>query len=198
MSTETFDQVLNFEDSQQSEADKKLAVLFFTSPVKNEPKSIEAGRPIFDEIDMVKIITPGSRDNFVGDATPDYQQRFPTQWGRYKAGKVQLDSGSPLSVLPWMGVAQIAEFEAVGCRTVEQLVGMADALSQKFMGHHQIKARAQQYLDAAKETAPLLKMQAELTKRDDEMATLRAQLQAQGAALADMQAKAAVNVARKG
>ena len=38
----------------------------------------------------------------------------------------------------------------------------------------------------------------ELTKRDDEMATLRAQLQAQGAALADMQAKAAVNVARKG
>jgi hypothetical protein len=178
MSTETLDFAMNFEDAQQSEADKKLLVLFYRSTVRNEPKSIDAGRPIFDEIDLVKIITPGSRDSFVGDATFEYQQRFPQQWARYKAGKEQLSSGTPLSQLPWLQLSQVEEFKAVGCHTIEQLVGMADAVSQKFMGHHQLKARAQAYLDAAKGVAPTLQLQAELEKRDEEIATLKTQMAA--------------------
>jgi len=178
MSTETFDAVMNFEDGQQSEADKRLLVLFYRATVKNEPKSIEAGRPIFDEIDLVKIITPGSRDSFVGDATLEYQQRFAPQWARYKAGREQTSSGTPLNQLPWMSIAQVEEFKAVGCHTIEQLVGMSDAVSQKFMGHHDLKRRAQLYLDAAKDAAPTLKMQAELEKRDEEIKTLQTQVAA--------------------
>jgi len=173
MSTDTIDYVMNFEDNQQSEADKKLLVIFYKDVVKNELKSTEAGRPIFDEIDLIKIITPGSRDSFVGDASPHYQERFPQQWARYKAGRSQEMSGTPLNQLPWLGVGQIAEFNGVGCHTVEQLVGMPDSVSQKFMGHHAIKQRAQAYLEAAKAEAPLLKMQEELKKRDDEISELR-------------------------
>jgi hypothetical protein len=77
-----------------------------------------------------------------------------------------------------MTVGQVAEFAAVGCKTVEQLVGMPDNLSQKFMGHHQIKQRAQVYLDAAKEAAPALKLQAELEKRDQQIAELKATVDA--------------------
>lgn len=178
MSTDTLDFALNFEDSQQAEADKKLLVLFFRDTVKNESKSIEAGRPIFDEIDLVKIITPGSRDSFIGDATPEYQARFAGQWARYKAGKDQMTSGTPLSQLPWMTSAQVAEFNAVGCQTVEQLVGMPDALSQKFMGHHQIKQKAQAYLDTAAGMAPTMKLQAELEKRDEMITQLQSQVDA--------------------
>lgn len=167
MSTDTLDFTMNFEDAQQTEADRKLLVVFYRDTIKNEQKSIDAGRPIFDEIDLVKIITPGSRDSFVGDATPDYQARFSSQWARYKAGREQLSSsGTPLNQLPWISIGQIAEFNAVGCHTVEQLVGMADSLSQKFMGHLQLKQRAQAYLDAAKDAAPTLRLQAELEKRD--------------------------------
>lgn len=178
MSTETADFAMNFEDAQQSEADKRLLVLFYRSTLKNEPKSIAAGRPIFDEIDLVKIITPGSRDSFVGDATPEYQARFATQWARYKAGQEQTTSGTPLSMLPWLSMSQVDEFKAVGCHTVEQLVGMPDSVSQKFMGHFQIKQRAQVYLDAASNAAPTLKMQAELEKRDEQIAELQAQVAA--------------------
>lgn len=181
MSTE-IDFAMNFEDGQQSEADKRLLVVFYRSTVKNEPKSIEAGRPVFDEIDLIKIITPGSRDSFVGDATPDYQMRFAQQWNRYKAGKEQTASGTPLSMLPWLAVNQIEEFKAVGCHTIEQLVGMPDSISQKFMGHHQIKQRAQVYLDAAAGLAPTLKLQAELEKRDEQIATLQTQMTAMLAA----------------
>jgi hypothetical protein len=175
MSTDVLDFAMNFEAAEQDEADKKLLVLFYRDTVKNEPKSIDAGRPIFDEIDLVKIITPGSRDSFVGDATEQYQQRFPRQWARYKAGRDQnAGSGTPLNMLPWMSIGQLAEFAAVGCHTVEQLVGMPDAVSQKFMGHLQIKQRAQQYLDAAKESAPRLRLQAEVEKRDEENKQLTA------------------------
>lgn len=173
MPTPEIDFAMNFEANEQSDADKKLLVMFYKGTEKNEVKSVEAGRPIFDEFDLVKIMTPGSKDTYTGDASPDYQQRFPTQWARYKAGQSQEMSGTPLSILPWIGVGQLAEFNAVGCHTVEQLAGMSDALSQKFMGHHAIKQRAQQYLDAAKGNAPLLKMEAELQKRDDQIAELK-------------------------
>ncbi len=164
---------MNFEAAEQNDADKKLLVAFFKDTIKNETKSIEAGRPIFDEIDLIKIITPGSRDSFVGDATPEYQQRFLQQWTRYKAGRDQeIGNGTPLQMLPWITVSQLAEFRAVGVYTVEHLVGMADAISQKFMGHHQLKQRAQAYLDAAKESAPTVRLQAELEKRDEKIAAM--------------------------
>lgn len=174
---ETLDFAMNFEENQQSEADKKLMVVFYKDVVKNELKSTEAGRPIFDEVDLVKIITPGSRDTFVGDATEAYQQRFPQQWARFKTGKEQKMAGTPLSQLPWLSLAQIAEFQALGCYTVEQLVGMPDNVSHRFMGYHAIKQRAQTYLDAAKEAAPSLKLQAELQKRDDEIKELRGMIE---------------------
>jgi len=177
--SEVLDFNMNFETNQQSDADKSLVVLFYREPIKNEIKSIDAGRPIFDEIDLVKIITPGSRDTFVGDATYEYQQRFPTQWARYKQGRDQsAGSGTPLNQLPWLSISQIAEFNAVGCYTIEQLVGMADSLSQKFMGHHAIKQKALAYIDAAKNAAPMLKLQSELEKRDAQIKELQEQMAA--------------------
>lgn len=173
---------MNFEDNQQTEADKRLYVQFFKLPIQDHAKSLEAGRPVFVEFDMVKIYTPGSRDNFVGDATPDYQRRFPTQWAAYKNGQNQSISGTPLNQLVWLTEAQIAEFKAVGCHTVEQLVGMPDSLSQKFMGHHAIKQRAQAYLDAAAGAAPLLQLQAELAERDSKIAELAKMVEALQAA----------------
>lgn len=168
METEALDFTMNFEPNQQSEADKKLMVVFFRGTVKNEAKSIAEGRPIFDEIDLVKVLTPGSRDTFVGDATPDYQSRFPSQWARYQNGLEQRGAGgTPLNQLAWLGVGQIAEFNALNIYTVEQLAGMADSISQKFMGHLQIKQRAQTYLDAASSAAPMMKLEAELQSRDD-------------------------------
>jgi len=173
--SDDLDFVMNFEDAQQSDADKKLLAMFYTDVVKNEAKSIDAGRPIFDNITLIRIITPGSRDTFVGDATPEYQARFPQQWARFKANRDQSeDSGTPLNMLPWLQQNQVAEFKALGCHTVEQLVGMSDAVSQKFMGHLQIKQRAQEFLDLAKEKAPGLRLKAELEKRDAEIAELKA------------------------
>lgn len=180
MSTGTIDYNMDFQDNQQAEADKRLLVHFFKDAVQNNFKTKEAGRPIFDEFDFVKVMAPGSRDTVVTRVADgsDYARRFPTQWAQYKARQEQSLTGTPLSQVPWLTVGQIAEFNAVNCRTVEQLVGMPDNLSQKFMGHFQIKQRAQVYLDAAKSAAPALKLQAELEKRDMEIAELRGMIEA--------------------
>ena len=172
---ETLDHAMNFEASQQAEADKRLFVEFFKQAVQNGFKSTQAGRPIFDEHDFVRVITPGSRDTVIARVADgsNYALRFPAQWARYKLNQDQNVTGTPLAQIPWMTVGLIAELNAVGCRTVEQLVGMPDNLSQKFMGHHQLKQKAQVFLNAAKEAAPLLKMQEELGKRDQEIKELR-------------------------
>lgn len=178
MSTDTLDFAMNFEDNQQAEADKKLLVVFFKEPLKNESKSAEAGRPIFDEVDMIRIMFPGQRDTIVAMADDAYKQRFAMQWARYQQGQDQNVSGTPLSQLGWMSMAQIAEFKALNCHTVEQLVGMPDAVAQRFMGYHAIKQRAQAYLDIAKGLAPLTAMEEKLRMRDDLIAELQEQVKA--------------------
>jgi hypothetical protein len=176
MSTDTIDFQMNFEDAQQAEADKKLFVVFYREAIKNETKSVEAGRPIFDEVDLIKIMFPGQRDTVVARVNEHYKYRFAAQWDRYSRGMDQGSSGTPLSQLGWMSMAQIAEYKALNCHTIEQLVGMPDAVAQRFMGYHGIKQRAQQYLDMAKGLAPLTAMEEQLQKRDAQIAELEAKV----------------------
>ena len=107
-----------------------------------------------------------------------YRRRFAKQYANFKAGREAAESGTPLSALVWLTPSQIMELNSLNCRTVEQLAGMSDQLSQKFMGHHAMKQRAQAYLEFAKDAAPMLKLQAELEKRDDQIATMQKQIEA--------------------
>ena len=172
---------LDFDESRQYQGDEKLAVIFYQRAIKNEFKSTEAGRPIFDELDYIKILTPGSRDTFESEASLEYQNRFATQWAKYKSNQEQTVSGTPLSEVPWLTMAQVLELKGVNINSVEALAGIADSMAQKFMGINELKRRAQTYLDAAHDAAPLLKMQEELRKRDEQIAELRQMIEAQAA-----------------
>lgn len=183
MATQEIDFTMNFEDSQQSEADKRLLVVFFSEPVQNQFKSMEAGRPIFDDIDMIRIHTPGSRDTTVGIAHQGYQQRFPRQWAQYKQNVEQTGSGTPLSAVPWLTRARVAELAVFNIKTVEQLAAMPDSAAQRFMDHHALKQQAAAFLEAAKGAAPMLKMQAELAARDEQIAELKAAVSAMQASI---------------
>jgi len=173
MSTQEIDFAMNFEEAQQAESDKKLFVVFFREAVHNEFKSIEAGRPIFEDKDMIRIHTPGSRDTTVGEAHYGYQQRFPRQWAQYKQNLEQTTSGTPLSAVPWLTVGQVAELSVFNVKSVEQLASMPDSIANKFMNHQALKQQAAHYLEAAAGAAPLLKLQAELSKRDAQIAELQ-------------------------
>jgi hypothetical protein len=106
-----------------------------------------------------------------------YKQRFAKQWAQYSKGMAQTVSGTPLSQVPWLTVGQVAEMKAVNIHSVEQLAGMPDNISQRFMNHHALKQQAQAFLDQASGNAPLLKMQSELEQRDAQIAQLMAAVQ---------------------
>ena len=178
MSTATLDFDMNFQDDQQSDADRKLFVVFFTEAVQNEGRSLEEGRPIFDDTDMIRIMYPGQRDTTVGKAHAGYQERFPKQWAQYKNRREQTVSGTPLGAVTWLTKSQVAELGFLNIHSVEQLAGMPDNVAMRLMNHHALKAQAQSYLDAAAGSAPLLKMQAELAKRDETIAELTVKVDA--------------------
>lgn len=165
-----------YDNDSRYKDDDKLVAFFHIESVQNKYKSTEAGRPIFDDVTHITIITPGSRDTFIGKATDEYKRRFPRQWAQFEAKERVEESGTPLSAVSWLTRSQIAEFNAVEIRTVEQLVNVPDGLGQKFMGIKQIQSRAKSFLDAAAGVAVEEKLKTELAKRDEEIETLKAQV----------------------
>ena len=180
---------MNFEAHQQDDADKRLFVVFFREAVINEFRTEQEGRPIYDDIDMIRIHSPGSRDTCVSPVHPGYMQRFPRQWAQYKSGVDQTVSGTPLSQVPWLTPARVAECKAMNIATVEQLAGMPDNIAVRFMDHHALKQQATAYLEAAKGQEPLRLMKAELVARDDQLAEMRSMLTAMQSTIAELTAQ---------
>ena len=176
MTTPVFDGVV-YDHNNQFELDNRLFVQFFVEAVQNNYKSEQAGRPIFDEVEMIRIMTPGARDVFVGKVNISYQQRFPKQYAAFKAGKEQPMEGTPLEEVPFLSVAQVAELKAINVKTLEQLANMSDANAQQVMGNFGLRQKAQNFLAVAKENAPVTQMQAELEKRDAEILALKQQME---------------------
>ena len=175
MTTPVFDGVV-YDHNNQYELDSRLYVQFFVEAVQNNFKSEQQGRPIFDEVEMVRVMTPGARDVMVGKATYQYQARFPKQYAAFKAGKEQPLEGTPLEEVPFLSVGQVAELKAINVKTLEQLANMSDANAQQIMGNFGLRQKAQNFLAVAKDNAPFTQMEAELAKRDAEIATLKDQI----------------------
>ena len=157
--------------------DDTLHVRFSGKAVPDEKATLEAGSPKFRDVDWITIIVPGSRDDVQRPVREHDKSRFPRQWAAYAQGKNQDASvGTPLSMWPAVTRSQAEELGYFGAKTVEQLAGMADSNLQKFMGGTALRQRARDFLAAAKGEAPMAEMRAELTKRDEELAILKAQV----------------------
>ena len=177
-----------YEDGRQYADDEKLLVRFETRAVQNEFKSKEAGRPIFEDADYIQIIIPGSREISTFPMDEHYLRRFRKRYEDWKnsADKVKIE-GTMLSELTWMTKSQIAELNYSNVYTVEQLANLPDVLARSFMGAQQLKERAKNYLQKAADQAPMLKLQSELEKRDQEIEGLKGQLANALEAIKDLQ-----------
>lgn len=165
--------------------DANLAVRFYVQAIENLDKSKAEGRPIFDEVEMIRIAVPGQIDRVERPVWDGDKKRFPVHYAHFKSGAEAAETGTPLSVWTAIKVTQVAELAARGVRTVEQLAGMADVDAQKFMGMHALREAAKDFLEAAKGSAHLTQMRAELESRD---AALAAQKSAHDAELAALKA----------
>jgi hypothetical protein len=170
----------------------RVFVQFGLHPRKNEDKSREEGRPIFEDVEYVKIMVPGDLSNIVHRPVQERdRRRFATQYRAFKSGEEQRVEGTPLKEWPAISRGQVEELAHFNVRTVEQLAGLADGLIKNIGPIQAIKQKAIDWIAQAKGGAPLDKMRSELAEKDAENALLRKQLEEQVA-----MTKAAAEVSR--
>src|SRR4051812_45528342 len=110
--------------SRPNAGDEQLFVVFYMGIVKNEQRTVDEGRPIFDDVECVRIIVPGDRNNINDRPASDVdKRRFAKQYAMFKQGVKEEDqvSGTRLTDWPFLTRAQCEELKYLGLRTVEHL-----------------------------------------------------------------------------
>ena len=137
------------ENSPRYAMDNRLHVQFYSRPVLMHRLSEENGRPIYQDVDHVRILVPGDKLSIIDRvASTDDHSRFAAHWEKYKAGKGEEIIGTRLEAVPWMTRSKVEEYKFFNLHTVEQLAHASDSVGQKFPSFHSDKQKAIQFLDA--------------------------------------------------
>ena len=167
----------HFDPRNPYAGDEKTPIQFYMGVLQNDAKTLESGRPIFDDVECIKIYN--SKDNIIDRPVRDTdQRRWPRQYAAWKATgeSVPGASGTRLEHWPMLSKGQAEELKYFKVFTVEQLAEMPDSTGQHIMGMQKLKVLAKAHMEVAKGEAPLLKMQAELEERDSKIAALEDQV----------------------
>lgn len=166
------------EDFAVKGSDEQLLVKFDVRSKQDVSASQEAGRPIFRDVEYIDIRVPGSPDNVCRPVTLRDKERFPRHYAAFKnrlEGGEQVE-GTPLMEWPQITRSQAEELAFFGIKTVEQLANVSDANGQGLMGFHGMKRRANEWLKAAAQGVQVSELQAELKKRDEQIAEMQRKL----------------------
>lgn len=177
--------------AQPSEETRHLSIEFFDKEQKNAQKSAEEGRPIFDNVEMVKIRFAGEKGTeLVAPAhTPSakgpdgewmsYAERFPRHYHAFKSDQHMTVEGTPLTEATFLDAGQRASLRAVNVHTMEQLAGLeGKALSAAGMGTRKLKEMAEDYLARAKDGAQSSRLASENEALRNRLDALQDQLDA--------------------
>lgn len=162
---------------RQFAGDEKLFKMFYEGFVPLEQETLEAGRPIFKDVVMLRIITPGNRDNIVDrEMQPFDKIRFRDAWERFQKGQSEIGDGTRLAEWPLVSRSMSEELKFMGFHTVEQVAEANDAACMKITGLRELKARAAAWLQATKDTEANSKLLADKEAKDAEIAALKEQI----------------------
>lgn len=163
--------------------DEQLFVIFYKGTLKNEAKSLEEGRHIYDDVDCVRIIIPGDKNSLVDrPVEPNDKRRFAKQYAAFKAGASEDEqiSGTRLKEWPFLSRGQCLELEYLGIKTVEQLAEVRDDIVGRVPGMTSLKANAAVWIGKSKSSAEAAKITKRLNDQDAEIATLKEVIRQQG------------------
>lgn len=169
--------------TQTNSPDSRLNVKFYQRAVQNNFKTNLEGRPIMEMRDFILIEVPGDQtltiDTFAAD---EDKKRFPIEWARYQNEKVDGDiEGTLLNDWPVLNAAVAAELKHFKFYTVEQIANASDAQLNTLgmaagMSPFALRDKAKAFLSSAKDTALVQQQADELSKRDEMIARMEAQI----------------------
>ncbi|MBB3355307.1 hypothetical protein FHT70_005268 [Rhizobium sp. BK049] len=155
---------------------------FSLEPVEQSFKSKEAGRPIFEDREFVRIIIAGDKNTEVyREATEADKERFHEPYARFKRGLDEREQivGTPLSQWTLLKPSQVRELEAIKIYSVEQLAALSDTMKQNLgMGAHELVAAARAFLESARNNSVASSLAAENERLRNDVERLQQQVQA--------------------
>ena len=145
--------------------------MFFRDAIKNERKSLEAGRPVFDTVEMITIVIPGDPGNSPTRLVNDHDKvRFRAAWERFEREEEMAVDGTPVEAWPRLTLRQAYELKHNGFYTVESIANCSDAnLRNLGLGGLSLREFAQAYIEAAKIGGVPERLVAENTQLRNEM-----------------------------
>ena len=168
-----------------------LHVEFYMDTKENLARSREQGRPIFEDVEMVKIQIVGDPKNtlispahYASKRHPEtgepwtYAEQYPEHYRFFKDNADQQSAaGTPLTEVTWLTAAQRAELKAFKIFTVDGLAQLdGTALQRLGMGGRALKDKAVAWLDQAAGHAAESRLAEELAARDAQIASLMEQM----------------------
>ena len=156
----------------KEQVDRPAYVRFERRAVENAAKTREAGYSVSDDVDYALITPPYSKDlverkverwfltteqNVRAGRTPQkYLDAWKDMYERWKNGQDLPLDGTPIKEWSAVSPAQIKNIIAIGILTVEDLALANDqGVSRLGMGGQELKRKAKNWLDAAKDHGPL-------------------------------------------
>lgn len=183
--------------------DDRSIVEFYTDAKEDKAASAKEGRPIYRDVEMVRIRFPADRQRTlvrpalaewrkVNGQIVTYAQRFPEEYRRFKAGQAPVVHGMPLKEAPFLTEAQRRMLAALDVYTVEQLAGL-EGQPVRNLGPNgrEMVEKAKAFLETARGSA-------DMTRLASENETLRRQLEALQQTVAGLAASQPAPAAKPG
>ena len=174
----------NPEFSGASNPDARLVAQFYSVAVKQGFESEAQGRPIYKDVDYVRIFVPGDSTSVI--ETPvreDHKARFSIQWAHYmnKHGGDAKEVGTPLSQWARLSPAQVEELRALKFYTVESIANASDANIQRVgmaagMQPYAVRDAAMRFLQVATDDAAAARASQEAAEAKAKAAALEQRL----------------------
>lgn len=175
-------------------ADGRLAVKFYKYLQEDVVQTLAEGRPMFREVDYIKIVVPGDSLVEIDRAVEQMDKdRFPIQWAKYlnRVNEEGHYEGTPIAEWALVSRSQAEQLRALKFYTVESVAKAGDQHIQNIgmiagMSPYSFREKAQQFIDSAKTAADYSQREEELDHLKAENARIKEETDAK---MAEMRAE---------
>lgn len=142
---------------------KGVTPVFFIEPIPDDKATEAAGAVRMREQEMVRIVVAGDMLNIAtSPVTEELKVRFAFQYDAWKVKRQEMHiEGTPLKNWPMISAIRIAEFNAVGIFSVENLAAVSDTNIGKLADGRIWREKAIAWLESAEKNGAAAKYAAE-------------------------------------
>lgn len=176
-----------YQQEVASESAKLCPARFYLRAVENKCKSLNEGRPIYDEYEYIEIFV--NRNEIVDRKVHDGdRESYSRLYQQFKQNQEQVGEGTPVEQWPALSVTQVATLKHLRVFTVEALAGLReDIIKELGIGGRDLVVKAGAFLAASKDSSFVQKLAQELEASKEREAELVATVKEQAEHIRDLE-----------